>query len=290
MRSHILGQIELDDRRLAPDLAYLASVPRGEEGYDEFSNGYWKNIPLWNASGDARDDLYRDISSPAQLTEHGKQTGYLRELVERVFDTDRITMVRTRNLVDAVVIPHRDFVELERDAEQYFRVLMFLEPNSAALHSEDDTVLNMRPGEIWFLDAGAVHAAANFSADSRQMLCVDFAFDGPYEEADVFRDKSYHRPGAEPRIIERPQLPAERREAILKLGEVVDRANFKEFLFLLSKVHFRYDVPAEETYGWLRSIAESSGDDLLVRNATELRDYAIGARTLSERFSLSSWS
>ncbi|MET9092456.1 aspartyl/asparaginyl beta-hydroxylase domain-containing protein [Streptomyces cyaneofuscatus] len=290
MRSHILGQIELDDHRLAPDLAYLASVPRGEEGYDEFSNGYWKNLPLWNASGDAQDDLYRDTTSPTQLTEHGKRTGYLRELVENIFDTDRITMVRTRNLVDAVVIPHRDFVELERDADQYFRVLMFLEPNSAALHSEDDTVLNMRPGEIWFLDAGAVHAAANFSADSRQMLCVDFAFDGPYEEADIFRDKSYHRPGGEPRIIERPQLPAERREAILKLGEVVDRSNFKEFLFLLSKVHFRYDVPAEETYGWLRSIAESSGDDLLVRNAQELRDYAIGARTLSERFSLNSWS
>ncbi|WP_103534444.1 aspartyl/asparaginyl beta-hydroxylase domain-containing protein [Streptomyces sp. SM11] len=290
MRSHILGQLDLDDSRLAPDLAYLASVPRGEEGYDEFSNGYWKNLPLWNASGDAGDDLYRDTCSPAQLTEHGKRVGYLRELVESVFDTDRITMVRTRNLVDAVVIPHRDFVELGRDAEQYFRVLMFLEPNSAALHSEDDTVLNMRPGEIWFLDAGAVHAAANFSADSRQMLCVDFAFDGPYEEADVFRDKSYHRPGAEARIIERPQLPAERREAILKLGEVVDRSNFKEFLFLLAKVHFRYHVPAEETYGWLHSIAESSGDDLLVRNAVELRDYTIGARTLSERFSLNSWS
>lgn len=290
MRSHILGKLELDEKRLAADMEYLDSVPRGEEGYDEFSNGYWKNLPLWNVSGDATDDLYRDTDSPAQLTEHGKRCGYLRELVETVFDTDRITMVRTRNLIDAVVIPHRDFVELDRDAEQYFRVLMFLEENPTAFHSNDDTVINMQPGEVWFLDASTVHAAANFSDESRQMLCVDFAFDGPYEESDIFRDKQHYRPTTEAQIVERPALPAERLEAIRGLGKVVDRSNFKEFLFFLSKVHFRYDVPAEATYQWLTEIAEDSGDSLLVRKAAELRDYAIGARALSERFTLNSWA
>ncbi|GAA4657262.1 L-proline cis-4-hydroxylase [Streptomyces chumphonensis] len=290
MRSHILGNIELDETPLSRDLEYLSAVPRGEEGYDEFSNGYWKNVPLWNASGDSGDDLYRDTDSPAQLTEHGKNTGYLRGLVEKVFDTDRITMVRARNLVDAVVIPHRDFVELDRDAEQYFRVLMFLEDNPAAFHSNDDTVINMRPGEVWFLDAGSVHAAANFSSDPRQMLCVDFAFDGEYEESDIFRDPAHYRPSTDARVIDRPPLPAERRAAIGDLGKVVDRSNFKEFLFFLSKVHFRFDVPAEATYDWLTEIAASSGDRVLVDKAAELREYAIGARELSERFSINSWN
>lgn len=289
LRSHILGRIDLDETLLSRDLEYLSSLPRGEEGYDEFSNGYWKNLPLWNSTGDSGDDLYRDTDSPAQLTEHGKNCTYLRDLVESTFNTDHITMVRTRNLVDAVVIPHRDFVELDKDADQYFRVLMFLEENAAALHSNDDTVINMRPGEIWFLDAGSVHAAANFSPDSRQMLCVDFAFDGEYQESDVFRDASRYRPSTDAQIIERPPLPTARLDAIKGLGQVVDRSNFKEFLFLLSKVHFRYDVPAEATYEWLTDIAVTSGDELLVGKANELREYAIGARALSERFTVNSW-
>ena len=40
MRSHIIARIDLDQHRLGPDLDYLASVPRVEEEYDEFSSGY----------------------------------------------------------------------------------------------------------------------------------------------------------------------------------------------------------------------------------------------------------
>lgn len=121
------------------------------------------------------------------------------------------------------------------------------------------------------------------------MLCVDFAFDGEYQESDVFRDASRYRPSTDAQIIERPPLPAARLDAIKGLGQVVDRSNFKEFLFLLSKVHFRYDVPAEATYEWLADIAVTSGDELLVGKANELREYAIGARALSERFTVNSW-
>ncbi|MGH3923873.1 MAG: aspartyl/asparaginyl beta-hydroxylase domain-containing protein, partial [Pseudonocardiaceae bacterium] len=171
MRSHILGRVDLDSDRLRPDLQYLAEVPRIEEEYDEFSSGYWKNVSLWSASGEADDTAYRDIPKAALPTAHSWQVPYLDELVRNVFDERLIKMVRARNLIDALVVPHRDFVELDKDCDRYLRTFMVLENNSQAFHSDDDTVIRMRPGEIWFLDAAAVHAAVNFSTRSRQAIC-----------------------------------------------------------------------------------------------------------------------
>lgn len=290
MRSHIIARIDLDQHRLGPDLDYLASVPRVEEEYDEFSSGYWKNLSLANATG-ARDDTgYRDINGSALVTEHGQRVPYLTELVDTVFDRDKVKMVRARNLVDAMVVPHRDFVELDRDNDSYFRTFMVLEDNPQALHSDDDTVIRMRPGELWYLDAAAVHAAVNFSTESRQSLCVDFVFDGPRDEASIFADRSTYRTDIEPEIRDRAPFTEEHQQQLLALSSIVDRRNFKDILFLLSKVHYEYDVPAERTYTWLSTICRDSGDELLAAKADLVAGYMIDARALSERFSINDWA
>lgn len=70
---------------------------------------------------------------------------------------------------------------------------------------------------------------------------------------------------------------------------MIERENFRDILFLLSKVHYKYDVHPSETYAWLIEISKQSGDDKMVEKAERIRDFAVEARDLSERFSLTSW-
>lgn len=290
MRSRILGTIELDEARLKSDLRYLAEIPAVEEEYDEFSNGFWKNIPLYNATGGGEDLLYRDLDGArVQPTPHAAKVPYLNEIVSRVYNPERLQMVRTRNLKNAVVIPHRDFVELDRDSDRYLRTFMVLEESPLAFHSDDDTVIHMRPGEIWHLDAAAVHSAVNFSDVSRQSLCVDLAFDDAFDEKEAFADPTIYSPGVTPEIRVRKTFTEERREGILGLARVLERENFRDILFLLAKEHFVYDVHPAQTYEWLVELAKRKGDDKMVEKAELIRDFSIGARALGERFSLTTW-
>ncbi|GAA4894961.1 aspartyl/asparaginyl beta-hydroxylase domain-containing protein [Streptomyces coeruleoprunus] len=290
MRSHILGRIELDQDRLKQDLDYLATVPTVEEEYNEFSNGFWKNIPLYNATGGSEDRLYRDLDgAAAQPTGHAAHVPYLNEIITTVYNVDRLQMARTRNLKNAIVIPHRDFVELDREVDLYFRTFMVLEDSPLAFHSDDDTVIHMRPGEIWFLDAAAVHSAVNFSDFSRQSLCVDLAFDGDFDEKEAFADATVYAPGGTPDIPHRKPFTAEHRERILSLANVIERENFRDVLFLLAKLHFTYDVHPADTYDWLIGISKRAGDDKMVEKAEQIKGFAIGARELGERFSLTTW-
>ncbi|MEU3613367.1 hypothetical protein ABZ725_13780 [Streptomyces sp. NPDC006872] len=118
MRSHILGCTELDQQRLRQVLEPLASVPTVEEGYDELGNGYWKNIPLHNASSGGGDRPHRDLhAGPAQPTRHIEHVPYLDETTTTVSNVERLQMARARNPKNAAVIPHRDFVELDRELD-----------------------------------------------------------------------------------------------------------------------------------------------------------------------------
>ncbi|MFI5752036.1 aspartyl/asparaginyl beta-hydroxylase domain-containing protein [Streptomyces sp. NPDC051644] len=221
VRSHILGRIELDQECLREDLEYLASVPTVEEEYDELSNGFWKNIPLHHASGGSDDRLYRDLhGAPAQPTEHVEHVPYLNEIITTVSNVERLQMARTRNPKNAVVIPHHDLVEIDRELDQHFRTRLMLKDSPPAFHSDDDTVIHMRAGEIWFLDPAAVRSAVNFAEFSRQSLCADLAFEGAFDEKEAFADATVHTP---------------------------------------------------------------------VEKAERIRDFAIGARELGERFSLTTW-
>jgi hypothetical protein len=284
--SRIIGKIDLDHALLEDDLATLHSFPRIEEAYDEFSSGYWKNCSLWNSSGEATDTTYQDISEEVQQTEYGRRLPYLERVVRKSFDMRYVTMVQARNLIDAMVIPHRDFVELNKSKEHYFRLFMVLEDNPCALHSDEQAVFRMRPGEVWFLDAASVHAAVNFSTASRQSICVDFVFDEPFEDRDVFADPKLYQPDIRPDIPARQPLVANFQEHLLALARVINADNFKDILFLLSKIHFKTDVSISATYDWLVTVCQASGDDALVAKAENLRRYMIQKRAMNERITI----
>lgn len=199
-------------------------------------------------------------------------------------------MVRTRNLVDAMVIPHRDFVEFSHSTKQRFRVFLALEDNKMAFHSDEEAVFRIRKGEIWFLDAAIGHAAANFSKDSRVFLCLDYVFDSDFDPSDIFKDKKTYNRDLERFIVKRDKLDETfEEELITSLSKVISRINFRDVVFFLSKIHFEKDIPVAKCYDWLDQIAERSGDQAIIQKAKHLREYIIEHRNLGERFSMDNW-
>jgi hypothetical protein len=256
MSSFILGKLPIDDDRLTRDLTTVRSFPHIREAYDEFSTGFWQNDSLWNASGDAADTMYRNFDGPAKTTQLGRQLPYLDELVRQHFRSDYIKMVRTRNLVDAMVIPHKDFVEIEACARRCLRVFVALEQVDQAFHSDESGVFNFRKGEIWNLDASIVHVAANFSSQSRIHLCLDFIFPGPFELRDIFNDPRVYDRSLTPAVVRRQPRTEQLEKSVRALSRVMDRHTFRDIVFLLSKLHFRIDVPPRCTG------AQYSGHDI----------------------------
>ncbi|QYY43560.1 aspartyl/asparaginyl beta-hydroxylase domain-containing protein [Aneurinibacillus thermoaerophilus] len=290
MPSYIFGKIELDDTQLQKDLEIVKGFPRISEEYDEFGTGVWINNSLWNASQDATDTMYRDFDYPAKQTEYGRQLPYISKLVTENFNLEYLKMVRTRNLIDGMVIPHKDFVELNKPKNQYFRVFVPLEDNQHAFHSDEDNVFQMKKGEIWFLDAAIDHAAVNFSTESRIFLCLDFAFPGDFHPSEIFTNKALYNELIKPTIAKREQLKPEAVEHMIQsLSQIIDKYNFKDVLFMLSKIHFYKDVPVSAAYDWLEEITRRSGKEELLDKTQKLRKYMIEKRDLGERFSINDW-
>ncbi|MFF4806236.1 aspartyl/asparaginyl beta-hydroxylase domain-containing protein [Streptomyces sp. NPDC001351] len=293
MTSRILGKLNLDDTRLAPEVATIRELPKGQEVYDEFTSGFWKNVPLWNDTGDGNDTLFREAASPARPTEHATKLPYLNEVIRNTFAVDRLDMVRGRDIVDASMMPHKDFLELdESDGEpqqRNFRVLVVLEDNEHTYNSDEEQVFRMRKGEIWFLDAAGVHCAANFSTDSRISLCLDFSFDRPFTPADVFADRSSYTPGIEPLLVKRSPLPPDFTLDVRRLSAACNRHTFRDLAFALAKLHFTVETPSVACYDWLIEIAERTDDPALVAKAEEAREFYVTDRAMHQRFSFTSW-
>lgn len=289
MSSYILGKLAFDERQLQEDLQVFETFPRIAEAYDEYSSGFWMNCSLWNASGDKYDTVYRDFSHPLRQTDYARSLPYINQVLQQHFVFEHLKMIRSRNLIDAIVLPHRDFVEIDR-TRQCIRVFVPLEDNMLAFHSDEQAVFCMRKGEIWFFDAAVVHAAANFSNKSRLCLCLDYIFPEEFHPADIFVDKNEYTPGLTPTLVPREQPDtAFLASLITGLGSIINRYNFKEIIFLLSKIHFYQQIPITACFDWLVQIADQSTDHALCEKAQQLRSYLTADRVFGQRFSLSEW-
>ncbi|WP_413205319.1 aspartyl/asparaginyl beta-hydroxylase domain-containing protein [Rhodospirillum sp. A1_3_36] len=289
MSSRMLGKIDLSKFDLASEIEYLNDLPKENEEYDEFAQGYWKNISLINSSGISSDSQYRNA-------DHARPTSYLgkcpeiQRLIETCFRPDHLRMVRARNLIAGMVVPHRDFVELD-PKRQYFRIFVSLEQNGDAFHSDPSGVFQMRAGELWYLDAGVDHAAVNFSSKSRQFLCFDFVFDGPFDDLDILKPEAPFTPEVDPLYIERGSMsPSEKDDVVAALSSLLSRQTFKDLLFATSKYHFNRDVGICECYDWLIAAAERIADTAIKDKAVQLRRYLTEHRSLNERFDVNSWA
>jgi hypothetical protein len=289
MTSRLLGKLELSGFQLGDDIAYLNALPKFDEEYDEFGQGYWKNISLINSSGDASDTQYKN-ASVSHPTDCLLRSPEIRRLIETCFRSDNLKMVRARNLIAGMVIPHRDFIELD-PKQRYFRVFLPIEENTTSYHSDASGVFQMRTGELWCLDASIDHAAVNFSAASRQFLCFDFAFDEPFNDLDILTPYAPFTRDHNPLYVNRAAVPQSEKEEIIDgLSSLLSRQTFKDLLFAVSKLHFYRDISVSECYDWIIAASERVADVAIKDKALRLRRYLVETRELNERFELTSWA
>lgn len=288
MSSCIVGSLNLDGFDLKNEIAYLNSLPKIEEEYDEFAQGYWKNISLLNASGEGDDSQFRFCQRP-EATEHLRRLPKIRQVINDHFSTAALKMVRARNLIDGMVVPHRDFVEMKEDGLNFFRVFVMLEDNLDSYHSDDSGVFQMKKGEVWFLDAAIEHSAVNFSNKSRMALCFDFVFETDFRPEDIFSTRDLVT-RIEPTYRVREALNDAEVESIIGgISALLSRRTFKDLVFTASKYHFTRDVPVAACYDWLIEAANRNADTDTADKAQALKRYLVVNRDLGQRFSISEW-
>lgn len=279
MRSRILGRVELDAPRLAPELARILDFQAKDE-YSEYTFGTWRSYVLANGSGDERDMSFRGYEGRPVKTALGRALPYLSEVIAETFDTERLKWERIFLIHNGLLISHRDFVEFE---EPFVRLNLPLATHPSCLHSEEDLVFHMRQGEVWFLDARTVHSAASLGDSRRLSLCLDFSDDGrPLEE---WLRPSFRNGGCiSPQVIDREPMTEEFRKGLLALGKVLARENFRDVTGLLGRVHYYRQAHAAAVFDWLVEIARQSDDPELAEKAAAFRRFCIEKRALGERF------
>lgn len=282
LRSKIIGHIDLDQERLAPDLAYIEGLP-GDPEYTAYSFGTWNIHILWNETGDENDSILYEYDGPGQITAIGDHIPYIKSLMETYFRLDRLKWARVFMLRDGHIIPHRDYLEFERSLT---RIHVALSTDSGSLHSEGGLVFQMRPGEVWFLAAEEVHAAASLNDYPRIVLCVEFDLEPGAAPATAFRDPDTAANPATPKLVERPPQTEEELQAIHNLGPALNEQSYRDVVQRLSRIHFEREVTASAVFDWLIEISRSSADSsTLVARSVELKRNCIERREMYESIS-----
>jgi hypothetical protein len=285
MNSRIIGKINLDGDLLRQDVETILRFEDVKEEYSEYRFGTWKNYVLWNGSGDQKDSLFKGVQGGAIQTPLGKRLEYISSIVDDNFRTDKLKMVRANLLRDAVLIPHRDYVEFKSDSRRLARLHVPIQTNQHSLHSEGEDVFHMRHGEVWYLDVSNIHSACNMSEQPRISLVLDFCLNGqPLETA--FKRPECHQSRLEPMMIEREPADEEFLKAIASMKHLVNRTNYKDIVLFLSRIHFYKDVSLSVFFDWLIGICEGVEDEFLLEKSVNFRDYLINNRELAQRFSL----
>jgi hypothetical protein len=179
---------------------------------------------------------------------------------------------------DGLLIPHVDFIELDKSTT---RLQLPLRTTPSCLHSEGETVIHMRAGEVWFLDATMVHAAYSPPGPARIALCLDFDIPREHITTCLRQPSELVQP---PMLITRPPLEQEQLESLIDLGSILDLSTVREILRLFGLVHFHRQVNAAACFDWLIAAAKRSSDALIVQRAQEYQMYCLHKRTYGKHF------
>ncbi|NGO68762.1 aspartyl/asparaginyl beta-hydroxylase domain-containing protein [Streptomyces boncukensis] len=264
-RTHRITQLELDTALLAEDLRQ-AELFRHNETYDEFAIGTWRHCTLWNRTGDLRDSVLETFAGGGVPTEYEQHLPYVSGLVRERFVIERLKFGKFIILgPGSVLVPHRDYLELD---SSFVRIHVPLQTDENCFSSQEDTVYQMRLGEVWFLDASQTHSAASFSGSPRIHLILDF-------EAGELQDclrwpvpAETEQAIPESHIVRRREPRRGEREAFLALSGVVDEVNYRDVMAMIIKRFYVARIPVRETFAWLRDIIAASGHEKLLATVT----------------------
>lgn len=141
------------------------------------------------------------------------------------------------------------------------------------------------------IDLANNHAAINFSTKSRMFLCLDFILDKNQDKSVIFNSKSNIDFTATSTYITREKIKSTSLDNIIQhTSLLINRGNFKDHLFALSKLHFTHEVGVRDVYDWLILATKNSDNIKLQDKATNLKKYLVEERKLSERFTINEWA
>ena len=275
MNASALGRVELDQERLSAELKTVDSEFPFNISYNRYARGNpgWKNCVLRNHTGDYNDVTFQgSYPGMAKLTELGKQTPYINELIDRTFHLEHLKWARIFWCHNGLLMPHRDYLDIEDD--DFSRIHIVLQTDLGARHSEEERCYHMRQGEIWFVDGKYVHCASAYSDRPRINVVMDFEPGIPYEE--LFKDKSAHDENIEPHWLDREPFTSKDLEDIYSLSKIATTSNWGDISAIVGKVHFHKDVTVHDVYDWLHEIASRSGNEVLVERSVEMKKFFIG--------------
>lgn len=278
MQTQRVDTLTLDEERLRKDLDTITATPFSEAYSNYLIGSPWKNWVLWSPGGDRGDgDMAKyDYAESASFTECARGLQYLQEVITSVVDTGRLNFVRLAMISDCVIVPHRDYIELAdlpEEKRHEHRVHVPLVTHDECFFSDGEIVYRMCEGEVWFLDAAQVHAAASFAKQPRIHLILDMV--PPLSAEPLLKVGDGRTDGTVPadRVIPRPPLPAADRTALAGLAGVLTRDTFNEVFSIVIKKHFRYDGGEDFAWEIMSALAEACPDPEVGVRTRELRRY-----------------
>lgn len=271
MRSHPIGRIDFDVRRLHQDVQTIEAFQMSP-AYSEYARGDWTTCMLINRSGNKDDGLSEEFDGHGVPTEYGRRVPYILETIERLFKTEHLKSARIFSTGNGFITPHRDYLEFSKG---FTRIHLVLQTNDRAMNSEQRTVYRMRLGELWYVDGRATHSGGSFAPQKRLHLVMDF--DPDVLIRDLFANPADYQPGLSPALIRRRPIPKQEWDVLLtSLGSIVTELNYGNIFELIAKLHFDRDLDCEVTYDAMVRIASTSGDPDLVDRAVAERQYFLG--------------
>jgi hypothetical protein len=281
MHTHLVGAVDLDDDRLVKDLDRCRSLDWSDAYSDYVFGGLWRSCMLWARGGDVGDGEVTRYAHdrPSAFTPVAGELPYVRELVEATADLSRLNFARLAMVVDSVIIPHRDLLELGDlpvETRNAHRLHVPLATSDDCFFGEDDVVYRMLRGEVWFLDASRIHSVAVLTREPRIHLMLDFV-DRPGDRPLSTVSAPAHGGGIPAgSVVPRPPLTARERADLAALARVLSTDTVDEVFAIVIKTHFRRDGGARFVWDTMAALARDSTDpDVAARIAEMHRHYTL---------------
>jgi hypothetical protein len=270
MRSRIVGVVSSDRDLLSAEADKILAL-EFNSAYSEFLFGHWKNCVLWNQTGRYTDFTLREYEGAGRPTELMAGLHFVDSLITNTVRAEYVKWVRAFVLEDGILLPHRDYLEMD---DGFTRLHIVLKTNDKCLHSEEDEVFHMRAGEAWFLEARNIHCACNFGSSPRVSLCVDFVPQIPISQ--LFKDSSAGLDLPLPAMILRKAFRDSDVQAVFRPGEHLNVMNLRNIAGALATIHFGKKTNAGAMFDWLRELAASSHEPGVVEEVESMTRLALG--------------